>query len=134
MKADDYVVILPRLNQNQYNAINSFSDIYLDSIGWSGCNSTFEAIACDLPIVTIPGEFMRGRHSSAILTMMGLTETIADSLDDYVNLAVKLGNDLEWRKQISEKIATQKHLIYHDEKCITALEDFLEKVVKENLA
>ncbi|MFA6055931.1 MAG: tetratricopeptide repeat protein [Thermodesulfovibrionales bacterium] len=133
LRADNYIVFLPRLDISQYNAINSLSDIYLDSIGWSGCNSTFEAIAYNLPIVTLPGELMRGRHTSAILTIMGVTETIASSQDEYLELAVRLGVDSEWRKQISEKIAANKNRVYRDKRCITALEDFLEHIVKEEL-
>jgi protein O-GlcNAc transferase len=133
LKADDYLVFLPQLDSKQYNAINCLADIFLDSIGWSGCNTTFEAIAYNLPIVTLPGELMRGRHSSAILTMMGMTETIAKTLDEYIELATKLGQDSEWRKYISEKIAEHKHLIYRDMSCVNALEDFIENVVKEKL-
>jgi protein O-GlcNAc transferase len=133
LKADKYVVFLPFLDSGKYQAINSLADVYLDSIGWSGCNSTFEALACDLPVVTLPGELMRGRHSSAILTMIGLTETIATTLDEYVSLAVKLGQNLEWRQYISDKISKTKHLAYRDRASITALEDFLEGAVKERL-
>jgi protein O-GlcNAc transferase len=133
LKADDFVVFLPRLHPSQYNAINSLSDIYLDSIGWSGCNSTFEAIAHNLPILTIPGEFMRGRHSSAILTMMRVKETIAATIDEYIELAIKLGKDSDWRRYVSEKIKNNKHLVYRDRTCITGLEDFLERVVNEKL-
>jgi protein O-GlcNAc transferase len=133
LKAADFIVFLPRLNTSQYNAINSVSDIYLDSIGWSGCNSTFEAIAHNLPILTIPGELMRGRHSSAILTMMGVQETIVATIDEYIELAIKLGKDSAWRQYISEKIKNNKHLVYRDRTCITALEDFLERVVNERL-
>jgi protein O-GlcNAc transferase len=132
LRAEDYVVFLPRLDARQYNAINSLSDIYLDSIGWSGCNSTFEAIACDLPIVTIPGKFMRGRHSFAILKMMGVTETIGITLNDHIEIAIKLGKNSTWRQQVSGNIKKSKHLAYSDRTCITALEDFLEKVVKES--
>ena len=83
--------------------------------------------------MTLPGELMRGRHSSAILTMMGLIETIATTLDEYIALAVKLVQDLEWRQYISDKISKNKHLAYRDRACITALEEFIETVVKENL-
>ena len=76
---------------------------------------------------------MRGRESGAILTMMGLKETIATSVDDYVELAIKLGQDPEWRRRISEKIAGNKHRIYRDRTCITALEDFLLKAVEETM-
>jgi len=133
LKAEDYIVFLPRLNPEQYHAINCISDIFLDSICWSGGNTTFEALACDLPVVTLPGELMRGRHSSAILTMIGLTETVATTLDEYVSLAVKLGRDVEWRQYIYNKISKNKHLAYLDKACITALEDFLERAVKERL-
>ena len=133
LNIDDFCVFLPRLTSNEYYAINCMADIFLDSIGWSGCNSTFEAIACNLPIVTLPGELMRGRHTTAILTMMEMTETIASTLDEYIELSVRLGQDLEWRKQISNKIAANKHLVYRDRTCITALENFIERVVREKI-
>ena len=131
LKADDYIIFLPRLDISEYNAMNSLSDIYLDSIGWSGCNTTFEAIASNLPVVTMPTELMRGRHSSAILTMMGVTETIASTLDEYIKLAIRLGKDLEWRRRISDKISVNKHRVYRDKTCIAALENFLEKTIRE---
>jgi protein O-GlcNAc transferase len=76
---------------------------------------------------------MRGREAFAILNMMGVTETIAATPDDYVDIAVRLGNDTEWRRSISEKIAATRHCVYQDTACIKGLEDFFEKVVKERL-
>jgi protein O-GlcNAc transferase len=130
LDADDFVVFLPFLDLHSYNALYELADVFLDPVGWSGCNSALEAISCDLPIVTLPGNLMRSRDSFAILTMMGVKETIAASLDEYAALAVKLGKDSEWRQNISKKIAANKHRIYHDRTCITALEDFFERVVK----
>jgi len=130
LSAEDYVVFLPYLTFEQYLSVNSLSDIYLDSIGWSGCNSAFEAIAYDLPIVTLPTALMRGRDSAAILTMMEVTETIAASVDDYVKLAVKLGQNAQWRYHISKKITENKNLLYRDRTCITALEDFFERAIQ----
>jgi len=134
LNADDYIMILPRLDQENYYAINRLADIYLDSIDWSGCNTTLEAVACNLPVVTLPNRLLRGRHSFGILTMMGVADTIASTFDNYVELAVKLVQDPDWRRQISGKIATNKHFIYQDKICITALEDFFERVIKEKYA
>ena len=131
LKADDYIVFLPFLTPEKYYAINRLADVYLDSIGWSGCNSTFEALAHDLPVVTLPGNLMRGRHSAAILIMTGLADTIASSLDEYVSLAVKLGRDREWRQYVSDKISKNKHLAYRDTASVTALADFLVAEVKK---
>ena len=133
MNTDDHVVFMPRLNTEQYHAVNRLSDIYLDSIEWSGGNTTLEAVAHNLPIVTLPGKLMRGRHSYAILTMIGVQETIASTLVEYIDLAERLGNDAEWRRQISEKMGEYKHRLYRDNTCITALEDFLIKAVEKKL-
>ena len=133
LNASDYIIFLPNLDPLKYNALNRICDIFLDPIGWSGCTSTLEALDCNLPVIAFQYFLMRGRESAAILTMMGLKETIATSVDDYVSLAVKLGKDPELRRQISGKIARNKHIIYEDKICITALEDFLDAVVREKL-
>ena len=132
LSSDDYLVFLPRLDYDAYFSLYRTADIYLDSIGWSGCNTTMDAIACDLPVVTLPGDLMRGRQSMAILEMMGLTTTVADSVDDYVQIAARLGRDARWRTQIREQIAMNKHRLYGDMTPIAALEAFLEKAVEDS--
>ena len=79
----------------------------------------------DVPIVTLPGPLMRGRHTLAILERMGVTETIADTVDDYVAIAARLARDTGWRHSLKERIADRKHLLYRDRDCIAALEAFL---------
>ena len=71
---------------------------------------------------------MRGRHTMAILEMMGVDETITESVDDYVSTAVRLGRDLPWRLAVKDRISKNKHRLYRDSACISALEDFLEGV------
>jgi protein O-GlcNAc transferase len=129
LKCDDYVKLLPHLDPAHYRALNQASDVFLDSIGWSGCNSTLEALACNLPVVTMPGRLMRGRHTHAILKMMGCGETEAQTIDAYVAIAKRLGTDAEWRRHISEKISQSKHLAYNDNMCIRGLEAFLKNAV-----
>jgi predicted O-linked N-acetylglucosamine transferase (SPINDLY family) len=58
--------------------------------------------------------------------MMGITETIAGSLEDYVATAVRLGQDKEWRNEVRRAIATNRHRVCRDRACIAALEDFLD--------
>jgi len=126
---EKYICMLPVLDSKHYNAINKLSDIFLDSIGWSGCNSIMEAITYDLPIVTMPGAVMRSRHGFAILHMMGVTNTTAMSLDDYISLAARLGNDRKFRKEISENIHNNKHRVYRDSTCTSGLESFIEEAI-----
>jgi len=133
LNAEKFVIFSPFLDTARYNALYYLSDVLLDPIDWSGCNSAIEAISCNLPVVTLPGNLMRSRDSFGILTMMGIKDTIASSIDEYIEISVKLGKDSEWREQISKKIAENKYRIYHDRTCITALEDFFERVIKERI-
>lgn len=132
LDADKFIVFLPQLNPLQYDALNRLSDIFLDCIGWSGCNSALEALSRNLPVITMPGDLMRSREGAAILNKMGLGTTIANSIEEYISHAVILGTNPKFRKEISEEIANKFHLVCNDKTSITALEDFFVKVVARN--
>lgn len=123
------VVMLPRVDNATFQAIARLSDIYLDSIEWSGCNTTLESMACGLAAITCRGSTMRARHTCAFLKAMGLDELIADSVPSYIDLAVRLGRDRAWRNEISSQISTRLPRIYRDMECVRALEEFLLRSV-----
>jgi protein O-GlcNAc transferase len=131
LAAADHCIVLPRLAPDRFSAAVGQSDVVLDSIGWSGCNSTLESLAHDLPIVTLPGALMRGRHTAAILAMMDITATIASTVDDYVAIAARLGRDAAFRAEIAAAIDANKHRLYRDRDCIVALEDFLDRAARD---
>ncbi|MBP2316834.1 tetratricopeptide repeat protein [Azospirillum soli] len=129
-----HVVILPYLTPGQYAALNRRADVYLDSVGWSGGNTTLEAVAEGLPVVTLPGRLMRGRHSSAILRQIGVTETIAADLDEYVALAVRLGIDTAWHRAVVARVREGCRRIHEDTRPLRALENVLEQLVADGVA
>lgn len=126
--ADDRLVVHPRMDHQDFLAFNCKADILLDTLLWSGHNSTFDSMACGLPIVTLPGPMMRGRHTYAILKMMGIDELIATDEDDYVAIATRLATDGRWRRRMVKKIADRAPSIFEDEAPVRAFEDFLEGV------
>ena len=127
-KASDYYVFLPSLSQNKFVSAIGCCDLFLDSLGWSGCNSTLESLPHNLPIITMQAPLMRGRHSAAILRMIDIEETIAESVDEFVSAAIRLANQPDERKSISQKIARNKSRLYRDRSCIESLEAFLVQV------
>jgi protein O-GlcNAc transferase len=130
LKASDHCLFIESLTTDRYVAAMGNCDIFLDSIGWSGFNSTMESLVHNLPVVTFRGRFMRGRHSTAVMDRIGVTETIADSIDEYVGIATRLATDPEERRRISLKIDRNKHGIYRDRDCIAWLEDFIADAVQ----
>ncbi|MDV2992367.1 MAG: hypothetical protein N4J56_002021 [Chroococcidiopsis sp. SAG 2025] len=129
LNSQDYCVILPRQTGDDYLTLNLVSDVYLDTFSWTGGNSTMEAIACNLPVVTCPGEFMRGRHSYAMLKMLGVTDTIASDEAEYIEIAVKLGLDRDWRDSIVKQISQRHSYLYNDKTCVEALDAFFCSLV-----
>ncbi len=127
----DHAVVLPRMSKAQYLGAVALSDVLLDSPGWSGCNSTLESLVAELPIVTVEGPLMRGRHTAAMLKVMGLERLIARDLDGYVATALGLGADPGLRQRIKAEIAARKARLYRDETCVRALEDMLLAALAE---
>lgn len=127
---DEKVIFLPWMPTSRYLAVAKLSDVFLDSFGFSGGTSTLQgAVSNGLPVVTLPGDYLRGRQSLGILKGIGITETIANDFEDYVNIAVKLATDSFWRKSLSKKINEKKHLVFEDQRCIRGLEQFLSFAV-----
>jgi Tfp pilus assembly protein PilF len=129
MDAARHVVILPPLTQPDYLGAVATADVILDTPGWSGGKSTLDCLMWNPAIVTYPGQFMRGRHTAAILRRIGCEATIARSLDDYVSIAVRLARDPVWRAEVRDAVAAGKHLAFDDEPYMHALEEFLADAV-----
>jgi predicted O-linked N-acetylglucosamine transferase (SPINDLY family) len=132
LEPDKYLLFVPSMSTQNFLELLSLADVYLDSIGWSGGMTTLEAIGCMLPVVTLPGKFMRGRHAYGCLKRIGVMETAAQDIDTYVHIAARLGLDREWRKFITLKQASQLHKLYDDTECILALETFYRSVANRD--
>ncbi len=77
---------------------------------------------------------MRGRHSYSFLKMIGVTETIAQTEVEYVEIAVRLGLEPAWRQEIAERMHERHDRLYDDKTCVAGLEAFYKQVVQENLS
>jgi protein O-GlcNAc transferase len=118
--------ILPFMAPGYFTGATKLADVFLDSIGWSGCNSALEALEADLPVVTSWGPLMRGRHAAAILTQLGLPELIAESPEALAELAVYLGLNEPYRRTLAGRISREKHRLYRDQEAIDGLARYLE--------
>jgi predicted O-linked N-acetylglucosamine transferase (SPINDLY family) len=69
-------------------------DIALDPFPHTGGLTTCDALWMGVPVITCPGETFASRQSLSYLSTVGLTETIARDLDEYVEIAVRLASEL----------------------------------------
>ncbi|MCT7992025.1 tetratricopeptide repeat protein [Laspinema olomoucense] len=127
----EFCIILPRQSKRDYWNLLSLADIGLDTCEFTGFLTTLEAVAVNLPIVTHLGLFMRGRQSAGILRRVGATETVAQTQEDYIKIAVTLGLNREWREAIATQMNQGHQWLYEDTTGVKALEDFYRAIVKE---
>jgi protein O-GlcNAc transferase len=125
MYLSEHAIFLPWLKGPAFFALLRRADVFLDTIGFSGFNTAMQGIECGLPIVAREGRFMRGRLASGILTRLGLSELVAKTDQQYVDLAVKLGQDAGYREHIRTRIEASRHLVFGDISPVRALENFL---------
>ena len=120
------VKVLPQVGHDDYLRINRACDVMLDTLHWSGGNTSLDALACGLPIVTLPGAYMRGRQSAGMLGLMDVPELVARDRADYRAIAGRLVGDDAWRRAISERIRSGQRKLFGFPAAIEALEKLFQ--------
>jgi predicted O-linked N-acetylglucosamine transferase (SPINDLY family) len=115
---------LPRLSGGDFLQLLATADVILDPFHWSGGNTSYEAFAVGTPIVTLPGDFMRGRVTFACYKQMGVMDCVATSEAEYVKLAIRLGTDRTFRKEVREAILSRNRVLFEDIEVVRELESF----------
>ena len=119
------VVVRPQVRHDLYLQTNLACDAMLDTLRWSGGNTSLDAIAAGLPIVTLPGRFMRARQSAAMLAIAGAPELVAKDVDDYVAIASRLAHDRAFRDAAAARLLEGAARVFDDPAPVDAFADWL---------
>ena len=119
----DRVHILPRTTKSGFLKLSKAADVVLDVPHWSGGKTSLETLAMGTPIVHMPGDFMRGRHTLAFYRRMGISAPVVSSTKDYVNTAVRIAHDRDFRGALSVQIKETQSTLFEDWVSIREIED-----------
>jgi protein O-GlcNAc transferase len=121
---------LDKMSWEGFLSLVSHADVMLDTLHFGGGNTTYEALAFGTPIVTLPSAYMRGRVTMGCYQKMGLPDCIVDSPQAYVELAVRLGTNPDYRATIKSRILAANHVLYEDAATIRELESFFIRAIE----
>jgi predicted O-linked N-acetylglucosamine transferase (SPINDLY family) len=79
-------------------------DAVLDTLPYTGGDTTAAALDMGVPVVTRVGERHAERVSYSLLAHLGVTDTVARNDDEYVAIACRLAEDAAWRAVIAARI------------------------------
>ncbi len=124
------VRFLPRQPYEEYLRLVALSDVCLDTPHFNGGATTFDALAKGVPIVTLPGSYLRGRQTYALYKRMGVMDCIANTPQEYIDKAVRLATDVSYREGMHREICANSHLIFEDIGMVRELETHLLAMVR----
>tara|TARA_B100000315_G_scaffold260599_1_gene323339 strand:+ start:5456 stop:7318 length:1863 start_codon:yes stop_codon:yes gene_type:complete len=127
----DRLQILPRLNREAFAALLRAADVILDTPHFCGGMTTYQALAAGTPVVTLPGDFMRGRLSLGLYRQMQMTDCVAVSAEDYVEITKRLCTDTSFAASVREQIQAGQDRIFNNRSAIDRHAKFFEKVMFE---
>ncbi|MBL8705863.1 MAG: hypothetical protein JNM30_13500 [Rhodospirillales bacterium] len=127
---DHQVRFLPPMPLDQYLSLCRVADVVLDPPVFGGGNSSYEAFCQDAVVVTVEGEFLRGRITAAMYRKMGLADLVPADARAYVDLALRVARDKDFRAEQQRRIAANRHRIYDNDDGVKALAAFVEGALR----
>ena len=107
------------------------SDIILDSYYAGGCTTTREAFEVGGIIVTLPTDYLGGRWTYAYYNIIGIHDMIAKTKEEYVDIAVELGTNKEYNKEMKMKILKNVNKLHYQQSAIDAWDKIFMEILCE---
>jgi protein O-GlcNAc transferase len=117
LNAAHFLAPLPRA---RYLSLLTASDLVLDPFHFSGGNSSYEVLGVGTPLVTLPGDLLRGRLTLAMYQQMGFERLVATSPSDYADLVEQLATNGDFRSHCEQEIAQRSPLLFEDQSAVDA--------------
>lgn len=124
-------IFIPRQPFPHFLQLVEHAKVILDTIHFTGGNTTFQCLGLGKPIVTLSGPYMKSRITTAAYKQMGLGKLVTHSRDEYVSLAVRLANDSAYRHAFSDQIARHNDVLFSNTQAVRELEAFFSESLKK---
>jgi len=84
-------------SKSQFDHLDWYNkvDIGLDTFPYNGTTTTCDTLWMGVPVVTLAGNTHVARVGVSQMTNLGMPELIANTLEEYVAIALRLANDLD---------------------------------------
>ena len=126
------IQFVPAQAQPHFLQLLAAATVVLDTTHFGGGNTSYEALAMGVPIVTLPGPYLRSRITAALYHKMDWPKLIATNPSEYVDLAVRLATDAEFHREACSEIQKRSTHLFEDPEEVEALAKWLKSLAYES--
>jgi predicted O-linked N-acetylglucosamine transferase (SPINDLY family) len=123
----DRIRFLPWANLEDLMSIIQLSDVVIDTFHFSAGTTAFLVLAFGTPLITLPGDYVRGRPTYGCYLKMGMMDCVARDAAAYVDLAVRTGTDRPFRDALRKRILETSSTLFADPAAAAELAGFLRR-------
>src|SRR5262249_38910400 len=124
----DRVHWFPRMEYQQYLALTALCDVMLVPVQFGSGRTSFDAVAMGVPCVTMTSPLMRVRMTRGLAKLLGVDDCTVNTQAEYVERAVRLGTDADYRRQIGEKILAGSSSLFDRDTAVREIEQVIESL------
>lgn len=108
----DRVIFAPRVPLAGHVARQRHADIALDTLLYSGFNTSAIALWCGVPLVTHPGTSLTKRAIPSVLQASGAGDLVATDAAGYERIAIRLAADPAWRSEMARRVSSPGNALF----------------------
>lgn len=128
--APEQLIFLERLPAPDFLALLQVGDFALDPWPYGAGKLAFEMLGLGLPLLTRPGERLKGRIPTAIYQVLEMPELLADSEQDYLNQAQRLAQDGDYRAHIRATLNGRRSRLFANQAAVVELTQVLRQMAQ----
>lgn len=126
------LIFFQSLPYEKYKRLLSLTSVLLDSPVYAGGLTSYDAASYGIPEVTLSGPLLVQNFATGVYRKMGLDEIPCRSLDEYVDRAIRLGTEREYRLATREAILAKNETIFCSGETVREHERFFEAACSES--
>ena len=119
---------IPRISSAQFRNALFSADAIIDPMHFTGGYTSYLGLSVGTPIVTMPGEYLPSRMTAGLYKQMGIDSLTATDPTSYAEIAVRVANDLDWRRDRSDQIRDAGSSIFGDKESVQIFSECLRLI------